>query len=296
MVVMETYLVGGAVRDQVLGLIPKERDWVVVGATVNDMLRLGFRPVGKDFPVFLHPETQEEYALARLERKVGRGYTGFTFDASPTVTLAEDLKRRDLTINAMAQAADGTLIDLYGGVSDLQKGILRHVSPAFAEDPVRILRVARFSARFKFQVATDTQVLMQQMVKAGEVNALVPERVWKELERALKEPYPALFFLTLKECQAFPILFPPLNLSLLQRATEITEDARVRFAALITALCEEELGSFCKRNRIPREYEDLALLTVRLKSFLDNLSSAESILQLLSQADAFRRPNRFFQF
>lgn len=191
---MKIYLVGGAVRDQVLGLPVKEKDWVVVGATVDDMLRAGYRQVGKDFPVFLHPKTGEEYALARTERKVGRGYTGFAFDAAPTVSLEEDLKRRDLTINAMAQTSTGEIIDPYHGQEDLEKKILRHVSPAFAEDPVRILRVARFNARFGFDVAPDTLQLMRKMVAQGEVDALVAERVWKELERALLEQHPENFF------------------------------------------------------------------------------------------------------
>ena len=177
---MKVYLVGGAVRDRLLGLEPKERDWVVLGATPEDMIAQGFRPVGKDFPVFLHPETNEEYALARTERKTGPGYHGFTFHAAPDVTLEEDLRRRDLTINAMAMTPQGELIDPFGGEDDLQEGILRHVSPAFREDPVRILRVARFAARFAdwgFRVSHSTNALMKKMVAEGEVDALVPERV-----------------------------------------------------------------------------------------------------------------------
>jgi len=191
------YLVGGAVRDQLLGLPVKERDWVVVGATPQEMLDQGYQQVGKDFPVFLHPESGEEYALARIERKSGKGYTGFDCDAAPTVTLEEDLKRRDLTINAIAQAEDGSLIDPYGGQQDLENRILRHVSEAFVEDPLRILRLARFAARFKnlgFKIAEETQKLMLKMVRAGEVSDLVAERVWKELDRALGEQDPEVFF------------------------------------------------------------------------------------------------------
>ena len=188
---MQVYLVGGAVRDALLGLTVKERDWVVVGGTREELLRRNFREVGRDFPVFLHPETQEEHALARLERKVSPGYRGFAVEFGPDVTLEEDLARRDLTINAMARAADGTLIDPFGGGRDLEARVLRHVSPAFAEDPVRILRVARFAARFAplgFQVAPETLVLMRAMVERREVDALVPERVWQETEKALREP------------------------------------------------------------------------------------------------------------
>ena len=178
---MKAYVVGGAVRDELLGLPVADRDWVVVGATVEDMIRLGYRPVGKDFPVFLHPRTQEEYALARTERKSGRGYKGFTVHAAPEVTLEEDLRRRDLSINAMARDEHGALIDPFGGARDLKAGVLRHVSEAFAEDPLRILRVARFAARYGYRVADETSALMRRMVEAGEVEELVAERVWQEL-------------------------------------------------------------------------------------------------------------------
>ena len=191
---MKAYLVGGAVRDELLGLPVEERDYVVVGSTAEEMVRLGFKPVGKDFPVFLHPRTHHEYALARTERKSGRGYKGFTIYASPEVTLEEDLKRRDLTINAMAKSEDGTLIDPFGGKKDLDAGVLRHVSEAFAEDPVRILRVARFAARFGFSVHPSTLKLMQKMVQAGEADFLVPERVWQEFSRGLAERRPELMF------------------------------------------------------------------------------------------------------
>ena len=208
---MKCYIVGGAVRDRLLGLPVKDRDWVVVGATPDAMLARGFKPVGKDFPVFLHPHTHEEYALARTERKVGRGYHGFTFHAAPDVTLEEDLIRRDLTINAIAQDDDGTLIDPYGGVADVQAGVLRHVSPAFAEDPVRILRLARFAARFGFAVAPETQTLMQQMVANGEVDALVAERVWQELAKGLMTDTPSRMLLTLRDCGALARLLPEVD-------------------------------------------------------------------------------------
>ena len=206
---MQTYLVGGAVRDALLGLPVQDRDWVVVGATPQHMIDAGYMPVGRDFPVFLHPQTHEEHALARTERKVGAGYHGFTFHTDANVTLEDDLARRDLTVNAMAQAADGTLIDPHGGARDLQARLLRHVSPAFAEDPVRILRVARFAARFHdFSVAPETTALMRHMVQAGEVDALVPERVWQELSRGLMEARPSHMFEVLRSCGALQRLLP----------------------------------------------------------------------------------------
>jgi tRNA nucleotidyltransferase (CCA-adding enzyme) len=211
---MQTYLVGGAVRDALLGLPVRERDWVVVGARPEDLVRAGYRLVGRDFPVFLHPTTHEEYALARTERKTGPGYRGFETRYSPDVTLAEDLRRRDLTINAMARDAGGALIDPYGGERDLAARLLRHVSEAFAEDPVRILRVARFAARFAaqgFRVAPETMTLMRAMVAAGEAAALVPERVWQETARALAEPAPEVFVAVLRESGALAVVFPELD-------------------------------------------------------------------------------------
>jgi tRNA nucleotidyltransferase (CCA-adding enzyme) len=211
---METYLVGGAVRDELLGLPVGDRDWVVVGATQPEMERAGFKAVGRDFPVFLHPETGEEYALARTERKTGPGYRGFVVNAAPEVTLEEDLQRRDLTINAMARAADGALVDPWGGRADLEARLLRHVSPAFAEDPVRILRTARLAARFAplgFTVAEDTLALMREMVAAGEVDALVPERVWQETRRALETECPDEFVRVLRDCGALAVVFPELD-------------------------------------------------------------------------------------
>ena len=209
---MQTYVVGGAVRDELLGLAVKDRDHVVVGATPEQMVALGYRAVGKDFPVFLHPETHEEYALARTERKVGRGYKGFQVFASPEVTLEEDLARRDLTVNAIARAENGELIDPFHGVADIERRVLRHVSPAFVEDPVRILRVARFSARFAdFSVASETMELMRSMVEAGEVDALVPERVWQELSKGLMEAKPSRMFEVLRECGALKKILPELD-------------------------------------------------------------------------------------
>jgi tRNA nucleotidyltransferase (CCA-adding enzyme) len=211
---MEVYLVGGAVRDRLLGLPVHERDWVVVGARPEDLERQGYVSVGKEFPVFLHPETKEEYALARLERKVAPGYRGFTTRFSPEVTLEEDLRRRDLTINAMAEKPSGEIIDPYGGQRDVRARVLRHVSEAFVEDPVRILRLARFAARFAhlgFTVAEETHTLMKQMVASGEVDALVPERVWQETERALGEARPDAFFQTLRDCGALAVIFPEID-------------------------------------------------------------------------------------
>ena len=253
---MQTYLVGGAVRDALLGLPVRERDWVVVGARPEQLARAGYRLVGRDFPVFLHPTTHEEYALARTERKTGPGYRGFETYYSPDVTLAEDLRRRDLTINAMARDADGALIDPYGGARDLEARLLRHVSAAFAEDPVRILRVARFAARFAprgFRVAPETLALMRAMVQGGEAAALVPERVWQETAKALGEPAPEAFVAVLRDAGALAVVFPELERLygvpqpprwhpeidtgvhvelVLAAAARLSPSPRVRFAAL----------------------------------------------------------------
>jgi len=211
---MRTYLVGGAVRDQLLQRPVSDRDHVVVGASPDDLLALGYKPVGKDFPVFLHPDTGEEYALARTERKTGRGYHGFAVHADPAVTLEQDLERRDLTINAIAMDEAGGLVDPFGGVRDVEQRVLRHVSPAFVEDPVRLLRVARFAARFAplgFTIAGETMALMQRMVRDGEVDHLVPERVWQETRRALGEPRPSAFLRVLRESGALAVLFPEVD-------------------------------------------------------------------------------------
>jgi tRNA nucleotidyltransferase (CCA-adding enzyme) len=301
---MEIYLVGGAVRDELLGLPVTENDWVVVGTTPAAMLQQGYQQVGKDFPVFLHPDTHEEYALARVERKTGRGYTAFAFDASPQVTLTQDLSRRDLTINAIAKSLNGELIDPYHGQTDLQNKILRHVSPAFTEDPVRVLRVARFVARFAhlgFSVAPETIALMQTMVSAGEVDALVAERVWKELSRALQEKNPEQFFLVLEQCHALKILFPELsaaNFVALARAATATDDAEIRFAVLCHGLSEAQVKALCKRIRVPSNYTELAVLVAKHEqSFQRALQlSTEDLLTLLQATDAFRREQRFQKF
>lgn len=302
---MEIFLVGGAVRDERLGLPVKEKDYVVVGATSDDMLKLGYRQVGKDFPVFLHPKTHEEYALARMERKVSLGYTGFTFDASPSVTLEEDLLRRDLTINAIAQnLKTNALIDPFHGIADLEKKILRHVSPAFIEDPVRILRVARFAARFAylgFTVAPDTISLMKKIVKGGEVNALVAERVWKELERALQEKTPAVFFDVLSAAEALPVLFPDLkaaNRVALQKASQLSEDAEIRFAALMQGFSVEQVQALCNRYRVPSAYKELAILASKYYDDYRNAMklNAEQLLSILQSLDVFRREARFQKF
>src|SRR5690606_21416262 len=254
---MQVYLVGGAVRDQLLGREARERDWVVVGGTAEELAAAGYRPVGRDFPVFLHPETQEEYALARRERKSGPGYRGFVTEFSPDITLEEDLLRRDLTINAIARDADGNYIDPYGGRADIEARVLRHVSPAFAEDPVRILRLARFAARFAplgFTVHESTLALARSMVEAGEADALVAERVWQETVRALGEPRPDVFFQVLRDCGALAVVFPEVDrlfgvpqppqwhpevdtgvhvLLSLRRAAELDAPVTVRFAVLV---------------------------------------------------------------
>lgn len=261
---MKTYLVGGAVRDDMLGLKGADRDWVVVGSTPDSLLTQGFTPVGKDFPVFLHPKTGEEYALARTERKSGQGYTGFTVHAAPDVTLEDDLRRRDLTINAMARDEDGTLVDPYGGARDINDRILRHVSPAFSEDPLRILRVARFAARFQpfgFRVADETMALMRLMSDSGELQALTPERIWQEMHKTLQHDACPVFFEVLRECGALKVIFPELDklfgipqpeqwhpeidtgvhtLMVLKQACLLSPDIDVRFAALVHDLGKGE--------------------------------------------------------
>ena len=254
---MQVYLVGGAVRDEQLGLPVKERDWCVVGATPAEMKAAGYKQVGKDFPVFLHPETGEEYALARTERKTAAGYHGFEFHTDPGVTIEEDLGRRDLTVNAIAQDADGNLVDPYGGVADIRDRTLRHVSDAFVEDPVRVLRVARFAARFTslgFVIAPETMSLMRRITADGEIDALVPDRVWRETESALLGPDSRVFFETLRECGALAVLFPEIDrlfgvpqpeqwhpevdtglhvMMVLDQAAKLSPDLEVRFAALV---------------------------------------------------------------
>ena len=285
---MRVYLVGGAVRDELLGLPVKERDYVVVGATAEEMVAKGFKPVGKDFPVFLHPQTHEEYALARTERKSGRGYKGFIVYASPEVTLEEDLRRRDLTINAMAKAEDGTLVDPFGGRKDLQARLLRHVSEAFAEDPVRILRLARFAARFGFAVAEETLRLMKQMVESGEADYLVPERVWQELSRGLAEPHPELMFEVLERTGLRARVLPEIA----AWPRRFCGSVPVRFTHLTWPLAEGKIEALCERLRAPNEVRELALTASRTIKLL-GAASAEKMLELLKGADAFRRPERF---
>ena len=300
---MRIYAVGGAVRDELLGLPVADRDYVVVGATPEEMVAQGFKPVGKDFPVFLHPQTHEEYALARTERKTGRGYKGFQVFAAPEVTLEEDLARRDLTINAIAKDEAGLFIDPYGGTADLKAGILRHVSPAFVEDPVRVLRVARFAARFGFAIAPETLALMREMAANGEVDALVPERVWQELARGLMEKTPSRMFLALRECGALARILPELDalfgvpqteqyhpeidtgvhvMMVLDYAAAQNYDLPVRFAALTHDLGKgatprmewprhigheersfELAKALCQRLRVPNECRELALVVAR---------------------------------
>ena len=303
---MKTYLVGGAVRDDLLGRPVRERDWVVVGASPEEMEREGFRPVGRDFPVFLHPDTGEEYALARTERKTARGYRGFSIHAAPDVTLEEDLARRDLTVNAMARDEHGDLVDPHGGMQDLRDRILRHVSPAFTEDPVRVLRVARFAAMLAgegFRVAEETMGLMGDMVASGEVDALVPERIWQETCRALETDRPDVFIETLRACGALARIFPELDrlfgvpqparwhpeidtgvhiLLVMREAAALTREPRIRFAALVHDLGKgltpaevlpghrghEEKGAqlvrdLAARLRIPNDFRDLGVLTAR---------------------------------
>ena len=290
---MKSYVVGGAVRDELLGLPVQDRDHVVVGATPEEMERAGFKPVGKDFPVFLHPQTHEEYALARTERKSGRGYKGFTVHAAPEVTLEEDLRRRDLTINAMARAEDGTLIDPYGGKRDLEQGILRHVSEAFAEDPVRILRVARFAACFGFRVAPETLGLMRRMVESGEADYLVPERVWQEFAKGLMEREPERMFELLEACSLQKKLLPELG----QRVGIAGGSLAVRFARLCWPLKEPEVEALCERLKVPSEVRELALLACRTRVAIraSRIATPEALLELLKRADAFRRPERFAQ-
>ena len=295
----ETYLVGGAIRDRLLGLPVKDRDWVVVGATPEIMVEKGYEPVGKDFPVFIDKKTGEEYALARTERKTAKGYQGFVFNASQEITLAQDLERRDLTINAMAQDSDGNIIDLHNGQADLESGIIRHVSDAFLEDPVRILRAARFAARFNFSIAPETLSLMQEMVSNGEVDALVPERVWAEMRKALDTDAPQIFFQALRDCGALKRILPEIDnlfgvpqtakyhpeidtgihtLMVIEQAARLTKDPLVRFAALTHDLGKavtpddilpshrghEKAGlplikGLCERLRVPKKYQSLAL-------------------------------------
>jgi tRNA nucleotidyltransferase (CCA-adding enzyme) len=335
---MKVFLVGGAVRDELLGRPVTERDYVVTGATPEALTSRGFRPVGKDFPVFLHPDTGEQYALARTERKTGPGYYGFETRFSPDVTLEQDLARRDLTINAMARAEDGVLIDPHGGRRDLEARLLRHVSPAFAEDPLRVLRVARFAARLAplgFRVAAETLELMRRVVASGEMAALAAERVWAETARALSEARPREFFEVLRACDALAAVFPEIDalygvpqppqwhpeidtglhtMLALEAAADLSPDPVVRFAALVHDLGKgttprelwpkhtghEERGvalveALAARLRVPTEHRELGVLVARQHAKVHRAAELKpaTVLELLEQADAFRRPERF---
>jgi tRNA nucleotidyltransferase (CCA-adding enzyme) len=338
---MEVYLVGGAVRDEQLGLPVKERDWCVVGATPDELLAKGYRQVGKGFPVFLHPETNEEYALARTERKTSAGYHGFEFQTSPDVTLEADLSRRDLTINAMARDADGNLIDPFDGMADLEHRVLRHISDAYSEDPVRILRTAKFKARFAelgFELAGETLELMAQMVSDGEADALQADRVWQETEAALAGPNPHLYFQVLRDCGALAVVFPELDalfgvpqppqwhpeidcglhaLMVLEQSAKLSDDVAVRFAALVHDLgkattAKEKLPShpgherrsvklvnkMSKRLPVPRACRELGVLVAEYHAHCHRAFELrpQTILKLLKEIDAFRRPERFQKF
>ncbi|MCE2595981.1 multifunctional CCA addition/repair protein [Motilimonas cestriensis] len=337
---MQIYLVGGAVRDSLLKLNIKDRDYVVVGATPEQMIASGYQQVGKDFPVFLHPKTKQEYALARTERKTGSGYTGFACYFAQDVTLEQDLLRRDLTINAMAQDENGQIHDPYNGQRDLNNKVLRHISPAFAEDPLRVLRVARFAARYHklgFTIAPETLTLMTQLSRNGELEHLTPERVWQEMSGALLSDSPQVFFQVLKDCQALPTLLPELNnlfgvpgpkrwhpeidtgvhtLMVIEQAALLSQDLEVRFSALChdfgKALTDPDLWpshkhhgikglavikAMCQRCKVPNECRDLALIMSQVHGTVHRAFdlTAEQILELLDQADAWRKPQRFEQ-
>jgi tRNA nucleotidyltransferase (CCA-adding enzyme) len=336
---MQIYSVGGAVRDELLGLTVKDKDYVVVGATLQTMLDAGYRPVGKDFPVFLHPKTHDEYALARTERKTGAGYKGFVIHASPEVTLEEDLARRDFTINAIAKGAEGKLIDPFNGQADIQAKVLRHVSSAFAEDPVRILRAARFSARFaEFTIASETMTLMRQMVQNGEVDALVPERVWQELSKGLMEQKPSRMFEVLRACGALQKILPELDklwgvpqppqhhpeidtgvhvMMVIDYAAKQNFNLPIRFAALTHDLGKgttpvdilprhigheirsvDLLNNLAKRLRVPNDCKDLAQIVAKFHGKLHQVLKMKpsTLVEFLTELDAFRQPTRFADF
>lgn len=322
---MHIYKVGGAVRDRLLGLPVSDIDWLVVGASVEQMQALGYRPVGADFPVFLHPATGEEYALARTERKSGRGYGGFTFHASPDVTLEQDLMRRDLTINAMAEDPQGVLHDPYHGRQDLERRWLRHVSPAFAEDPLRVLRVARFAARYAplgFRIADETLALMRQISDSGELHALTAERSWKEIERALMETQPQVFIQVLRECGALAHLMPELDalfapvasrgertLAVLAQTARDEQPLPVRWACLLHDIgCTDPdasdqadlsaIDAVSRRFKVPRECQELAALVAQFQGEGHRALtlSAEALLEMLQRFDVYRRPQRFEAF
>lgn len=311
---MKIYQVGGSVRDELLGLPVADRDHVVVGSTPEEMLALGFQPVGRDFPVFLHPETHEEYALARTERKQGRGHHGFLIHADPSVTLEEDLQRRDLTVNAMARDENGALIDPYGGQRDLVARTLRHVSRAFSEDPLRVLRVARFAARFGFSVAEETEALMRDLVERGEMRDLSPERVWQELARGLREKQPSRMFAVLRRCDALHVIAPEIDRlfsrplsgvqpdcgvgmlkALDRRAADFPPPSlAVQFAIVARYMPTDDALSLATRLRAPAECRDAAVNATR---YVDIVARTESLdasdwLAAIVGMDALRRPER----
>lgn len=330
---MQIYLVGGAVRDKYLNIPIKEKDWCVVGSSSNDLIEMGFKAVGKDFPVFLHPETKEEYALARIEKKIGPGYHGFSFLTSKEVSLQDDLKRRDLTINAMAIDNEGNLIDPYQGLNDLENKILRHVSNSFREDPVRVLRVAKFSARFHkkgFIIHPETLKMMKSMSKQGEIQNLVGDRVWKETEEALSASDPHIFFRALQDCNALKIIFPEFyeldsssksnstniqekyTFEILEHSSNKTNNPAINFSILVFDILKSRHKSsnamqqahktlvreLKNRLPIPSNFIDVSSLLIQFKELIENTISLspDSLLIFLENADAFRRKKRFEEF
>jgi len=294
---MDTYLVGGAVRDQLLGLPVADKDWVIVGGTAEELQNRGFQQVGKDFPVYLHPDSHEEYALARTERKTGAGHTDFECDAGPTVTLDQDLYRRDLTINAIAQNEQGELIDPYDGQSDLDNKILRHVSPAFSEDPLRILRVARFNARFpEFTIHPETFELMRAMIRQQVLLDLTAERIFSESEKALATNHPHLYFQILSDLGAHQILWPEIHPENITRLNHWQSDHNPihAFVILANGLVEQQIQDITGRHKFPKIYRELASLTARFyEPWQQTTISGEDIVSYLYEMDALRRPERF---
>ena len=300
---MKVYQVGGSVRDALLQLPVVDRDYVVVGASPDELISQGYKPVGRDFPVFLHPQTHEEYALARTERKTAPGYQGFVFHTDAAVTLEEDLARRDFTINAMARGEDGVIVDPYHGQDDLKARVLRHVGPAFIEDPVRILRCARFAARYGFAVAPETMALMRRMTDEGEVDALVPERVWQEVSRGLMEADPVRMFAVLDECGALARVLPELlpwvqdaeNMRALAWAAKQGLALPQRYAVLATTLTEAAALNMSERVRVPAECRDLALIHLRNADRFASAAAMEAggLAELVQRCDGLRQPERF---